>query len=90
MAFSMSDESSLVATILCSYVQTHKETLACTNFAPNQAPNINKYIFDDFKKFGYGCIYYENKEDEACLNEEVSYTTFEGLSLVAPYSGSIL
>lgn len=37
---------------------------------------------------GYAYIYFQNKEEDSTLIEDVKYTKFEGLKLLPPYSGT--
>jgi hypothetical protein len=43
---------------------------------------------DNFTPEGYAYIYFVNNEEDSTMVEDVKYTKFDGLKLLAPFSGS--
>ena len=49
---------------------------------------ITKTTCPNKNDYGYMWTYVDNQDSEATYKESVTYSRFEGLELVAPYSGS--
>lgn len=68
------------------YISCAKLQNIVSTFEPEGAPNCYKYSASTVE--GYTYIYFENKENDATLIEDVKYTKFEGLKLLSPFSGT--
>lgn len=68
------------------YVSCAKKNNNVVRFTNEDAPNCYKYT--NVTPEGYAYIYFENKEEDATLIEDVKYTKFEGLKLLPPFYGT--
>lgn len=68
------------------YISCAKIQNCVLRFEQEGAPNCYKYSASTAE--GYTYIYFENKEEDATLVEDVKYTKFEGLKLLSPFSGT--
>jgi calpain-15 len=68
------------------YVSCAKKNNNVVRFTNEDAPNCYKYT--NVTPEGYAYIYFENKEEDATLIEDVKYTKFEGLRLLPPFYGT--
>ena len=68
------------------YMSCAKKHGKLTTFENEGAENCKKY--SQMCGEGYGYTYFENDSAEASIKETVTYTRFEGLELVKPFSGS--
>ena len=68
------------------YISCAKIQNCVLRFEQEGAPNCYKYSASTVE--GYTYIYFENKEEDATLVEDVKYTKFEGLKLLSPFSGT--
>jgi len=59
-----------------------------TTYERSRQPDIKRCFCLSETKSGYGCMYYQNDSEFCTLKEEVTFTKFQGLTLMPPYSGN--
>jgi len=59
-----------------------------TTYERSRQPDIKRCFCLGETKSGYGCMYYQNDSEFCTLKEEVTFTKFQGLTLMPPYAGN--
>jgi hypothetical protein len=62
------------------------ENGTATSYEKHGLPEATKY--SQITKFGFGYICFDNQSEDTSIQEEVTYTEFEGLELMKPYRGA--